>query len=153
MAKEGVPGGVVPLYGLAIGNALASGGITLDELVTLRSHAKAIVDAQGDLVSAVNALDEEIVKRGGQAAAKGAAPVEVVPSERFTVQITGLPIEPQARQSIEQAVNNAVKAAVAAHDSGGDLKITALSQIQSFGGTHGGATAGLIATIDLQSAP
>ena len=42
----------------------------MEELVALRSHAKAIIDAQGDLTSALTALDKEIASRGGAAGAQ-----------------------------------------------------------------------------------
>jgi Domain of unknown function (DUF1843) len=145
MARTSVPGGMVLVYGVAIGNALATSGATVEELITLRSHAQALVDGQGDITSALSALDKEIANRGGQGSAKSAPPAADPSSERFMVQVDGLAISPDARQRIEQAINNAVKTAIAGHDSAGDLVITPLSQIKSFGGRLGGATAGMIA--------
>ena len=46
MAEKSFPGGVMLVYGVAIGGAIARGGATIEELVALRSHAQAIVDAQ-----------------------------------------------------------------------------------------------------------
>ncbi|MGC2776033.1 MAG: DUF1843 domain-containing protein [Bradyrhizobium sp.] len=130
---------------MAIGGAIASSSTTVDELVTLRSHAQAIVDGQGDLASAVAALDKEIAKRGGPAGTKSAPPQASTPGERFVVQIDGLPIPANARQKIEQSINDAVKTVLASHDSGGDLVVTPLSRLNSFGGRVGGATAGMLA--------
>ena len=79
---------------------LPAATLRLEELIALRSHAKAIVDAQGDLVSALSALDKEIASRGGPAGAKSSPP-EPAPGERFVVQIVGLPIPPAAKQTIE----------------------------------------------------
>lgn len=143
MTKQSSPSGVMLVYGDAIGNAIAHGTATTEELVALRSHARAIVDAQGDLSSALGALDKEIAKRGGAAAHDAAAS-----GERFVVQIAGLAIPPAAKQRIEQVINETVKAAIAKHDSGGNLVVTPLSTIKSFGGSLGGATAGMIANFE-----
>lgn len=132
------------VYGVAIGGALARGSAALEELVALRSHAKAIVDAQGDLASALTALDKEIANRGGPAGEKSAPP-EPAPGERFVVQVVGLPIPHEAKLRIEQAINDTVKTALGRLDHGGDLVVTPLSQIKSFGAGLGGATAGMIA--------
>jgi hypothetical protein len=145
MPEKGFPGGVMLVYGVAIGGAVARGNATLEELVALRSHAKAIVDAQGDLASALTVLDKEIVSRGGSTGAKSAPP-QPTPGERFVVQILGLPIPPDAKQRIEEVINETVTNALARHDTGGDLVITPLSQIKSFGGRLGGGTAGMIAS-------
>lgn len=147
MAKQGFPGGIILVYGVAIGGALARGSAALEELVALRSHAKSIVDAQGDLASALTALDKEIASRGGPAGEKS-APLEPAPGERFVVQIVGLPIPPEAKQKIEQVIIDTVKTALGRIDNGGDLVITPLSKIKSFGGGLGGATAGMIAHPD-----
>lgn len=144
MAEKSFPGGVMLVYGVAIGGAIARGNAALGELVALRSHAKAIVDAQGDLASALTALDKEIANRGGAAGEKSAPP-QPTPGERFVVQIVGLPIPPAAKQRIEEVINETVKSTMARHDPGGDLVITPLSKIKSFGGGLGGATAGMIA--------
>ena len=144
MAKQSFPGGVMLVYGVAIGGALARGTAAIEELVALRSHAKAIVDAQGDLASALTALDKEIATRGGPAGEKSAPP-EAAPGERFVVQIVGLPIPPAAKQNIEQVINETVRSALGRLDSGGDLVFTPLSKIKSFGAGLGGATAGMIA--------
>jgi len=132
------------VYGDAIGNAIARGTATMDELVALRSHARAIVDAQGDISSALDALDKEIANRGGPTP----PPETAAPGERFVVEIVGLPIPPAAKQKIEQVINETVKTAIARHDSGGNLVVTPLSKIKSFGGSLGGATAGMIANFE-----
>jgi Domain of unknown function (DUF1843) len=143
MAEKGAQGGTVMVYGVAIGNAIARSGATIDELLALRSHAKAIVDAQGDLVSALTALDKEIADRGGPAGAKFAS-LQPTPGERFVVDVHGLPIAPDAKQRLEAVVNETVKTVLARHDAGGDLVVTPLSQIRSYGAGLGGATAGMI---------
>jgi Domain of unknown function (DUF1843) len=143
MAKEGAQGGTVLVYGVAIGNAIAARSATIDELLALRSHAKSIVDAQGDLVSALTALDKEIADRGG-AAGEIRAFVQPTPSDRFVVDVLGLPIPPDAKRRLEAVVNETVKTVLARHDVGGDLVITPLSQIRSYGAGLGGATAGMI---------
>ena len=74
MAVKSHPGGMIALYGVAIGNALSAlskGQTSIDELVALRDQAKTIVDAQGDLVAALRELDAEIGRRGGAKAAPG----------------------------------------------------------------------------------
>jgi hypothetical protein len=144
MAQQSFPGGTMLVYGVAIGGAIARGNAALGELLALRSHAKAIVDAQGDLAGALTALDKEIANRGGAAGEKSAPP-QPSPGERFVVHIAGLAIPPDAKQRIEAVVNETVKTALARHDTGGDLVITPLSQIKAFGGRLGGATAGMIA--------
>jgi Domain of unknown function (DUF1843) len=143
MAKQGSPGGVMLVYGDAIGNAIATGNATTEELIALRSHAKAIVDAQGNLVSALDSLDKEIAKRGA-----AAPPAAAASSERFVVQIEGLSISKAAKQRIEQVINETVMAAIGRHDSSGELVATPLSKIKSFGGSIGGATAGMIANFE-----
>ena len=144
MAEKSHPGGVMLVYGVAIGGAIARGNAAIEELVALRSHAKAIVDAQGDLTSALTALDREIASRGGPAGAKSAPPEPATPGERFVVQIVGLPIPPAAKSKIEQVINDTVRTAIARYDSGGSFAFTPLSQIKSYGGELGGATAGMI---------
>lgn len=144
MAEKSVPGGVMLVYGVAIGGAVARGNATLEELVALRSHARAIIDAQGDLAAALTVLDTEIASRGGSAGPK-TVPPQPSPGERFVVQIVGLPIPPAAQQRIEAIINETVTNALARHDAGGDLVITPLSQIKAFGGRLGGGTAGMIA--------
>jgi hypothetical protein len=59
------------------------------------------------------------------------------------VQIVGLPIPAAAKQNIENTINETVKTAIARLDTGGDLVMTPLSKIKSFGGGLGGATAGI----------
>jgi Domain of unknown function (DUF1843) len=141
MATKGVPGGFIPLYGVAIGNAIASSSTSLDELLALRSQAQAIVEGHGDLASAVTALDREIASRGGPVSAAG------TPPDRFVVQIDGLKIPSDAKSKIELAINEAVKSTLARHDVG-TVSITPLSQIKSFGAGLGGGTAGLVARIE-----
>src|SRR3954471_15036554 len=135
MATKSFSAGIVPPYGVAIGNAIASQSTTVDELMALRSQAQAIVEGHGDLTAAITALDKEIASRGGPASATGAPP------ERFVLQTVGLTISSDAKLKIEQAINDAVKATLARHDAG-PVAITPLSQIKAFGAGLGGATAG-----------
>ena len=141
MATKSFSAGIIPPYGVAIGNAIASSSTTIDELLALRSQAQALVDGHGDLAAAITALDKEIAGRGGPASSTGAPP------ERFVVQTVGLTIPPEAKLKIEQAINDAVKTTLARHDAG-PVVITPLSQIKSFGAGLGGATAGMIARIE-----
>jgi hypothetical protein len=122
MAEKSVAGGVVPPYGIAIGNALSKGSASIDELLALRDHARDIVGAQGDLVAALKALDAEIASHG--LSAKAAPPAE----ERFIAQIEGLTIPAGAKKDIEQAIQQAVMAELAKLDMAGDLVVTPLSQ-------------------------
>ena len=141
MAKKGFPGGVMPPYGIAIANAIASGNATVNELTALRSQAQALVESHGDLASAVTALDEEIAKRGGSVSTGGAA------SERFLVETIGLKLSGDAKKQIEKAINDAVKGVLARHDAGSAV-ITPLSQIKSFGAGLGGATGGMVCHLE-----
>ena len=141
MAKKSFSAGIIPPYGVAIGNAIASSSTTVDELLALRSQAQAIVEGHGDLTAAITALDKEIASRGGPASSTGA------PAQRFVVETVGLTIPPDAKLKIEQAINEAVKTTLARHDAG-PVVITPLSQIKSFGAGLGGATAGMIARIE-----
>jgi Domain of unknown function (DUF1843) len=141
MAKKSFSAGIIPPYGVAIGNAIASSSTTVAELQALRSQAQAIVEGHGDLNADITALDKEITSRGGPASAGGA------PSQRFVVETVGLTIPPDAKLKIEAAINDAVKTALARHDAG-PVAITPLSQIKSFGAGLGGATAGMIARIE-----
>lgn len=139
MAEKSFPGGMIALYGLAIGNALlhAKGQTSVDDLIMLRDQAKAIVDAQGDLVAALRELEAEIDRRGG---AKAAPPP---PSERFVAQIDGLNLPDKAKTDIEQALQKAVMAEIAKLDSRGDMVASPLSQIKAFGPGLGWRTPGI----------
>jgi len=53
------------LYAPAISDALRDPKVTLDELITLRDHAHAILTQQGDLEGALKSLEEEVGRRGG----------------------------------------------------------------------------------------
>ncbi|MGC2776032.1 MAG: hypothetical protein WA418_10405 [Bradyrhizobium sp.] len=140
-AKTSWTGGMIMVYGAAVGNALnalAKGQAPTDDLLLLRDQAKAIVDAQGDLVAALKALDAEITKRGtgGKALAAPAA-------ERFVAQIDGLALSDKMKADIEQAIQKAVMAEVAQLDTKGDLVSTPLSKSAQFGLGEGSRTAGL----------
>jgi hypothetical protein len=56
----------VPLYAAGIYDACGRKDCTLDELLALRSHAQAVVHAQGDLKGALDRLETEIQRRGGK---------------------------------------------------------------------------------------
>ena len=58
-------GGPVPPYGVAISDALSNPETSLDELIAHRDHAREVLAAQGDLRAALERLDGEIARRGG----------------------------------------------------------------------------------------
>jgi hypothetical protein len=51
------------LYGVGIYGALKRKGTSLDQLRTLREHARAVVSAQGDIKGALRKLEAEIRRR------------------------------------------------------------------------------------------
>jgi hypothetical protein len=141
MAQKSSEGGMVALYGVAIGDALSptkKEQTPTDKLVMLRDHASAIVSTQGDLVAALRDLEAEIARRGGGKAAP------VATSERFIAQIDGLALSDKLKGEIEQALQKAVMAEIAKIDKGGDMVASPLSQIQAFGSGIGGHTAGIV---------
>jgi hypothetical protein len=140
MAEKSFAGGVIALYGVAIGNALSSlskGQASVDQLVMLRDQAKAIVAAQGDLVAALRELEAEIARRGGTKAAPEPA------SERFVAQIDGLNLPDKAKADVEQALQKAVMAEIAKIDTKGDMVASPLAKIGPFGFGLGSHTAGI----------
>jgi prephenate dehydratase len=50
-------------YGTAINHALANAKTKLEDLKVLRDHAQSILQAQGDLKSALSKLEKEIKSR------------------------------------------------------------------------------------------
>jgi hypothetical protein len=58
-------GGPIPPYGTAIADALADPSTSLEELIAHRDHARSVLEAQGDLRAALERLDAEIQRRGG----------------------------------------------------------------------------------------
>jgi hypothetical protein len=54
------------LYGVGIYDALERKDTTLQELLVLREHAHAVLQAQGDLHGAVQRLEAEIQRRQGK---------------------------------------------------------------------------------------
>jgi hypothetical protein len=138
--EAGKPTGMMLAYGMAIGQALFRGGAKDDELLALRDQANEMLRTQGDLAAAVAALDDEIAKRGG-ATAKRAPPAP--PESRFLIHLT-LPLPPERRARLEQAINKVVLEELAGFDTKGDLVATPLSEIKAFGARWpGGATAGM----------
>lgn len=140
MAIPSFAGGMIALYGIAIGNALnnlTKGQTSIDDLIMLRDQAKAIVESQGDLVAALRELEAEIVRRGG---AKAAPEPE---SERFVAQIDGVAIPDKLKADIEQALQKAVMAEIAKLDAGGDMIASPLSAIKAFGPGIGWHTPGI----------
>lgn len=124
MAERSFAGGMIALYGVAIGNALSpqsKGQTSVDDLIMLRDQTRAIVDAQGDLVTALSELEAEIARRGG---AKAEPPAE----ERFIAQIDGLTLPDAVKVEIEQSLYKAVMAEIARLDTGGDMVATPLSK-------------------------
>ena len=136
MAVKSRPGGMQLLYGVSIGDALAKGQTSTDDLVLLRDQTEAIVGAQGDLVAALKELDAEIDRRGG---AKAAPPA----SERFVAQIDGLALSDKVKSEIEKQLQGAVMKEIAKLDTRGDMVASPLSQIKAFGFGSGGHTAGI----------
>jgi hypothetical protein len=63
MASHG-SGGVVPLYGVVICDALDDPSTTLDKLTELRDTGRAQLEAHGDLAGALKRLEAEISRRG-----------------------------------------------------------------------------------------
>jgi hypothetical protein len=53
----------VALYAVGIYGALKRKGTSLEQLRTLREHARAVVDAQGDLKGGLRKLEAEIRRR------------------------------------------------------------------------------------------
>jgi hypothetical protein len=58
-------GASIPPYGNAISDALSDPSTSLDELIAHRDHAREVLAAQGDLRAALERLDNEIQRRGG----------------------------------------------------------------------------------------
>ena len=50
-------------YGTGIDDALKRRDVSIEELLTLRYHAQAILHAQGDLAGALRRLEGEIARR------------------------------------------------------------------------------------------
>lgn len=50
-------------YGTAINQALKNARTSLEDLKVLRDHARAVLDAQGDLKGALSKLEKEISAR------------------------------------------------------------------------------------------
>lgn len=58
-------GGPIPPYGVAISDALSDPNTSVEELIAHRDHAREVLAAQGDLRAALERLDAEIQRRGG----------------------------------------------------------------------------------------
>jgi hypothetical protein len=61
-AKPG--GGIVPLYGVAIHDAISDPQTTLERLNELRDQGRRQLEEQGDLPGSLQRLDDEIGRRG-----------------------------------------------------------------------------------------
>jgi hypothetical protein len=57
-------GGLQPLYGVAIHDALSDPRSSLDQLIQLRDEGRRQLEAQGDLAGALEKLDAELARRG-----------------------------------------------------------------------------------------
>lgn len=125
MAEKSWPGGVIALYGVAIGNALSARDTSTDDLVALRDEVGMIVGAQGDLVAALKTLDAEIGRR------KDLKPTPTPSAERFIAQIDGLALSEDLKAELEQSIKDAVMSELASLDSRGDLVATQLSASKS----------------------
>ena len=58
-------------YGVAINQALSDPKSKLEDLLLLREHAHAILQAQGDLKGATRQLEQEIKRRQKESGGKG----------------------------------------------------------------------------------
>lgn len=56
-------GGVVPLYGVTVSDALNDPQTSLEDLTALRDSARQTLDEQGDLAGALKDLEAEIEAR------------------------------------------------------------------------------------------
>jgi hypothetical protein len=61
-AKPG--GGVVPLYGVVIHDALSDPQTSLEQLTQLRDQGRRQLEEQGDLAGSLERLESEIARRG-----------------------------------------------------------------------------------------
>lgn len=57
-------GGVVPLYGVVIHDALSDPQTTLERLTELRDQGRRQLEEQGDLAGSLQRLEQEIASRG-----------------------------------------------------------------------------------------
>ena len=55
----------MPPYGTAISDALRDPSTSLEELIAHRDHARQVLETQGDLRAALERLESEIQRRGG----------------------------------------------------------------------------------------
>ena len=58
--------GPIPPYGVAIADALRDPNTSIEELIAHRDHGREVLSAQGDLRAALERLDREIARRGGE---------------------------------------------------------------------------------------
>ena len=58
---------VIMLYAPAISDALENKNVSLEELYTLRDHARSVLEQQGDLEGAIAKLEAEVRRRGSSA--------------------------------------------------------------------------------------
>jgi len=58
-------GGIQPLYGVAIHDALSDPQSSLEQLSRLRDEGRRQLEAQGDLAGALERLEDELARRGG----------------------------------------------------------------------------------------
>lgn len=58
---------VILLYAPAISDALENKNVSLEELYTLRDHARSVLEQQGDLEGAIAKLEAEVRRRGPSA--------------------------------------------------------------------------------------
>jgi hypothetical protein len=140
-------GGMVMAYGVFIANALKAKGVSLQELAILRDQVRAIVDSQGNLVEALAELEKEIEKRGNEPGAKTSGvkstPSTPLTAQRFLVHLGGIDLAAAAVQRIEQRMKDAVLEEIAKMDLKREFVATPLSDVKSWGGGLGGATAGM----------
>ncbi|NWG26264.1 MAG: hypothetical protein HXY30_17925 [Pseudorhodoplanes sp.] len=135
------------LYGVFVADALKAKGVPASELRILRDQVRAIVEAQGDLVQALAALDREIEARGEEpgtkAGSKGGAALPASYTQRFMIQLSGVDLTDEEVKRIEKRFGEVAQEEFARIDRRPELAATPISDMKIWGGM-GGATAGMI---------
>lgn len=142
---KALPGGMVQLYGVAIGDALYKGDAPTEDLLKLRQQTRETLAQFGDLHSALNDIEKELSKRGAE------AKDGPVTDHHFYVRISGFLMGDAKKSEIENKIGELIAEAMATVDTGGVGKITPFSSINSYGadvlgakGIGGGGTMGLV---------
>jgi hypothetical protein len=134
--SSGGSGGMQLLYGVWIDQALKAKGTSIEELKLLREQTHAAVEAQGNLVEALQALDKELEKRGAKPdTSKGAV-------RSVLVQIFDIDVPRATSQRLEERCKAAALEELGKLDLRGDLATTPISDVRAFGLGGGGHTGG-----------